>query len=165
MTQHERPETTHEAYAVRETELRALYARIESVIGQERHYGIRVWSENAPGRDAPTWRITDPHAGHDGYAFAHYSEVPRCRRLAGLNHEQAPARRAREAASAAAEARRDAEARHAAEAAGRYCDECGVLIVHGAMTASLGLACDVDCYDAMADRPGRHAQRVQRARS
>ena len=39
-----------------------------------------------------------------------------------------------------------------------YCDECGVEIVGSAMAASLGRACGADCYDAMADRPGRYAQ-------
>lgn len=41
----------------------------------------------------------------------------------------------------------------------RHCDECGSTeAVGGWMGASLGLACGVDCYDAMADRPGRHAR-------
>lgn len=38
------------------------------------------------------------------------------------------------------------------------CDECGVRIPKGTgMTANLGLACGPDCYDAMSERPGRHA--------
>ncbi|WP_431929889.1 hypothetical protein [Nonomuraea jabiensis] len=46
-----------------------------------------------------------------------------------------------------------------ARSAGRRCDECGAVIVGSAMGASLGLACSVKCYDAMADRPGRYASR------
>jgi hypothetical protein len=43
------------------------------------------------------------------------------------------------------------------------CDECGVLIPAGsAMLASLGRACSPECYDAMADRPGRYASRRAR---
>jgi len=49
---------------------------IEDTIGQERHYGIRVWSEPHPVNPAPTWRITDPHRGHDGFAFAWHSHTP-----------------------------------------------------------------------------------------
>lgn len=38
-----------------------------------------------------------------------------------------------------------------------HCGECGsTTAVGGWMAASLGLACDTDCYDAMSDRPGRH---------
>lgn len=41
----------------------------------------------------------------------------------------------------------------------RTCDECGSLIAEGCgMIASLGLACNTRCYDAMADRPGRAAR-------
>jgi hypothetical protein len=47
------------------------------------------------------------------------------------------------------------EARHS----GRRCDECGTPLLAGGMAASFGLACDVPCYDAMADRPGRFATR------
>lgn len=40
----------------------------------------------------------------------------------------------------------------------KHCDNCGTTkTVGGWMTASLGLACDVDCFDAMADAPGAHA--------
>lgn len=39
----------------------------------------------------------------------------------------------------------------------RPCGECGTPIPQGAgMAASLGLACRVECFDAMADRPGRY---------
>ncbi len=48
-----------------------------------------------------------------------------------------------------------------ARAAARRCDECGALILGAGMVASLGLACDALCYDAMADRPGRYATRQQ----
>lgn len=44
-----------------------------------------------------------------------------------------------------------------AQEEGRRCDECGRLIPGSAMNANLGLACDVDCYEAMAERPGRYA--------
>jgi hypothetical protein len=44
---------------------------------------------------------------------------------------------------------------------GRRCDECGAPLLAGGMAASLGLACDVPCYDALADRPGRYATRRQ----
>ncbi|WP_435108084.1 hypothetical protein [Nocardiopsis synnemataformans] len=44
-----------------------------------------------------------------------------------------------------------------AQEEGRRCDECGRLIPGSGMAASLGLACGVDCYEAMADRPGRYA--------
>jgi hypothetical protein len=53
--------------------------------------------------------------------------------------------------------RRYAALRRDAEAAGRRCDECGTVIIRSGMTASLGLACDVACYYAMPDRPGRNA--------
>src|SRR5262249_18511111 len=46
-----------------------------------------------------------------------------------------------------------------AREAGRHCDECGTLLLSGGMAASLGIACSVSCYDAMADRPGRYATR------
>lgn len=46
-----------------------------------------------------------------------------------------------------------------AVAEGKRCDECGGVIVGSGMVASLGLACSVDCFDAMADRPGKYAQR------
>jgi hypothetical protein len=40
----------------------------------------------------------------------------------------------------------------------QVCDECGVRFPAGTgMVASLGLAHDVDCFDAMADRRGRYA--------
>jgi hypothetical protein len=44
-----------------------------------------------------------------------------------------------------------------ARVAGRRCDECGAVIIGSGMAASLGLACRVECFDAMADRPGRYA--------
>jgi hypothetical protein len=45
-------------------------------------------------------------------------------------------------------------------ASGRRCGECGTPILKGAgMAASMGLACDVPCFDAMADRPGRYDTR------
>lgn len=45
----------------------------------------------------------------------------------------------------------------------RTCDECGTEFPKGTgMIASMGLACDVPCFDAMADRPGRHASRAGR---
>lgn len=43
-----------------------------------------------------------------------------------------------------------------------HCDECGSTTGHRWMTASLGTACDIDCYDAMADAPGAHATRHHR---
>lgn len=54
---------------------------------------------------------------------------------------------------------RATEMETAAAEAGRFCDECGVTIVGVGMLASLGLACAPDCYDAMADRPGKYASR------
>lgn len=258
--------------AMRQAEMRAVHAVIEGVIGQERHYGIRVWSEPSPYPDAPTprWFITDPHHDQEAYAFAWYSGDPppvdvytrqqyetacaaleldpapdsdlggygdkygeydlwtytprqaigyqlRHRRLAGIKREkaaeQAPrAQELQEAGLAAGPlgrddyeracqisgvpaladgacvtlvdndvvrlagrgvmvvdpatpddavtadlARRRVEAIEAdAARQGRRCDECGAVIVGSGMTASLGLACGVDCYDAMADRPGRY---------
>ncbi len=44
---------------------------------------------------------------------------------------------------------------------GRRCDECGTPLLSAGMVASFGLACDVPCYDAMADRPGRYVTRGQ----
>lgn len=44
-----------------------------------------------------------------------------------------------------------------AQEQGRRCDECGRLIPGSGMAANLGLACEVDCCEAMADRPGRYA--------
>ncbi|MBZ6253661.1 hypothetical protein KVH27_35520 [Streptomyces olivaceus] len=45
----------------------------------------------------------------------------------------------------------------------KHCDNCGTTVAPGGwMTASLGLACDVDCYDAMADARGAHAVRYHR---
>jgi hypothetical protein len=41
----------------------------------------------------------------------------------------------------------------------RRCDECGTLLLSPGMAASLGIACSVSCYDAMADRAGRYATR------
>ncbi|MCI2421109.1 hypothetical protein MOQ72_27065 [Saccharopolyspora sp. K220] len=39
-----------------------------------------------------------------------------------------------------------------------HCDQCGTTTAAGGwMAASLGRACDIDCYDAMADAPGDHA--------
>lgn len=46
-----------------------------------------------------------------------------------------------------------------ARSAGRRCDACGTVIIGSGMAASLGLACSVECFDAMADRPGRYANR------
>ena len=60
--------------------------------------------------------------------------------------------------------RADALEAAAADTPTRHCDECGTGIAGPGMVASLGLACDVDCYDAMADRPGRYAQRNGNAR-
>lgn len=48
-----------------------------------------------------------------------------------------------------------------ARQSGRRCDECGSPLLFSGMTASLGIACSVSCYDAMADRPGRYATRGQ----
>lgn len=208
----QRPEATREAYAQRTAEVDTLDARIEEAIGQERHYGIRVWSEPRPGSATPTWRRTDPAEGLDAFAFAWYRTTPpavdvytreqyeracaavgitpapdtaldtyadrymtptlwdlhplqlveaqlRRRRLAGLDRETAPARRAQAAEREQAAARAEAAARAAAEAAGRRCAECGALVIDSGMTASFGLACDVPCYDAMSDRPGRYATR------
>ncbi|MFG3205306.1 hypothetical protein [Streptomyces sp. NPDC048192] len=40
----------------------------------------------------------------------------------------------------------------------KHCDNCGATsTVGGWIVASLGLACDVDCYDAMSDSTGAHA--------
>jgi len=45
----------------------------------------------------------------------------------------------------------------------RHCDNCGTTVsVGGWMSASLGLACDTDCYTAMSDAPGAHAARYHR---
>jgi hypothetical protein len=68
-------ERTQEAYERRRADLARLEDRIEQVIGQTYHYGIRVWSEPKAGRD-PVWRITDPYQGQDRYAFAWYEETP-----------------------------------------------------------------------------------------
>lgn len=44
-----------------------------------------------------------------------------------------------------------------------HCDNCADPIPDGhGMIASMGLACGVDCYDAMADAPGHHARRHHR---
>lgn len=194
-----------EQMLARKVELDRLNAAIEAAIGQERHYGIRVWSESDPRRSTPTWRMTDPYRGCEGYAFAWYSTDPppvdvyareqyeracaaaelepaadadlgtyadqyfqidlhgnapamvvtvqlRRRRLAGINRERAT-QKPDAPTQAAPEVELD----------GRPCDECGGQILAGqAMVASLGLACGPDCYDAMADRPGRHARSVRR---
>ncbi|MFG2408707.1 hypothetical protein ACGFR8_31070 [Streptomyces brevispora] len=43
---------------------------------------------------------------------------------------------------------------------GKHCDHCGTTVaVGGWMTASLGQACGVDCYDAMSGARGAHANR------
>lgn len=43
---------------------------------------------------------------------------------------------------------------------GRHCGNCAAPVPEGTgMVASLGLACDVDCYDAMADDHGDHDRR------
>lgn len=262
-----------EGQALHQAQMRAIHELIEEVIGQERHYGIRVWSEDEPGRSTPTWKITDPHRGHEGFAFAWYSHTPppvsvytreqyeavcealelepasddelgnyadsyavydsmtytpqqvitgelRRRRLAGIDREEAvrEAERLRELAEAGltevdsytreqyeracqilqvpvlsdggclalvendlaslsggimvvdpglpndklseklAYMRVTAMERTARQS-GRRCDECGGVILGSAMAASLGLACSVDCFDAMSDRPGRYAQR------
>jgi hypothetical protein len=208
-----RPETTNEAYAQREAELAELHARIEEVIGQERHYGIRVWQETDPERPWARWFTTDAYLDLERYAFAHYADTPpavtvytrdqyeracaavgltpaedadlgtyadrfmpptlwdlyplahveaqlRVRRLSGLERETAPARKAAEDARRQAERQAYEERVRAAEAAGRRCDECGTLIVTGGMNASLGLSCsNLDCYEALTDRPGRFATR------
>jgi hypothetical protein len=45
----------------------------------------------------------------------------------------------------------------------RHCDNCGTTQAPGGwMSASLGQACDVDCYDAMSDQRGRHHLRYHR---
>lgn len=49
-----------------------------------------------------------------------------------------------------------------ADAAGRHCDECGVIITGAGLTASFGLACSPEHYADMADRPGRYATRSSR---
>lgn len=70
---------SHEAAerrALARAEMDAVDAVIEQIIGQERHYGIRVWSEANPACDTPTWKLTDPHKGHEGHAFAWYSHTP-----------------------------------------------------------------------------------------
>ncbi|MYR54882.1 hypothetical protein GTY54_01010 [Streptomyces sp. SID625] len=42
----------------------------------------------------------------------------------------------------------------------KHCDHCGTTVTLGGwMVASLGLACDVDCYDAMSNEHGAHARR------
>lgn len=47
----------------------------------------------------------------------------------------------------------------------KHCDHCGgTTAVGGWMSASLGLACGVDCYDAMADREGSHDRQHHGAR-
>jgi hypothetical protein len=47
----------------------------------------------------------------------------------------------------------------------KHCDHCGTTVsLGGWMSASLGLACDVDCYDAMADARGAHARQYHGAR-
>lgn len=65
-----------ERIALRRAELIAVHSVIEEAIGQERHYGIRVWSEPNPTRNTPTWRITDPYKEIDGFAFAWYTDIP-----------------------------------------------------------------------------------------
>lgn len=40
-----------------------------------------------------------------------------------------------------------------------HCDHCGKLLGGSGMAASTGTACDIDCYDAMADARGDHARR------
>ncbi len=63
-------------HARRLAEADAVDAVLEAAIGQEYHYGIRVWPEPVPGRALPTWRKTDPHLGLRDYAFAWYSADP-----------------------------------------------------------------------------------------
>lgn len=249
----------------READLATLDAAVEQVIGQERHYGIRVWPEAVPGRDLPTWRLTDPHKGREGYALGWWSTEPpavevytreqyvracaavglapaddadlgtyadmhmsasldnltalehceatlRRRRMAGVERDRAAQWAAHDQALAEAglvdgpldradyeracviagvrrpvdddraaalydtegalaqrgqtgrmvavalASRRGQHIRVVAPAPDpRCCDECGTPIRSAGMTASLGLACDVGCYDAMSDRPGRYA--------
>lgn len=48
---------------------------------------------------------------------------------------------------------------------GEHCDNCGSAEPEygsGWMSASLGTACGIDCFDAMADAQGRHARRYHR---
>ncbi|MGW0033047.1 hypothetical protein ACWDXD_24925 [Streptomyces sp. NPDC003314] len=46
----------------------------------------------------------------------------------------------------------------------QHCDNCGTTVsVGGWMVASLGLACDVDCYTAMSDDRGLHARQYHRS--
>lgn len=74
--------------------------------------------------------------------------------LAGLPHEGP--------AAELAERRGQEIVRTAPPVEMAVCDECGVEFPAGTgMHASMGLACDVDCYDAMADRSGRHARAVR----
>lgn len=257
-------------YAQGRAELDAIDAVIESVIGQTRHYGIRVWPEPVEGRALPTWRITDPHTGRDAFAFAWYVTTPppvevytreqyeqacaaldldpipdadlggygdsyaeltlpsntpreiitltlRRRRLAGIARERAAIQAQRRDDLTAAgldhgpysrdqyeqacqimqvpalpdagclavvdqhlvrlsgagaldvsvpdddelvrelcQRRVDAMEKQARDA-GRFCAECGTVIIGSGMAASFGLACRPECYDAMADRPGRYA--------
>ncbi|MET8717433.1 hypothetical protein ABZV52_30155 [Streptomyces sp. NPDC004735] len=47
----------------------------------------------------------------------------------------------------------------------KHCDNCGTTVaVGGWMSASLGLACGTDCYDAMADDRGAHDRQHHTAR-
>jgi hypothetical protein len=210
-----RPEATKQAYAQREAEVAVLHARIEEVIGQERHYGIRVWQEDHPDRPWARWFTTDAYLNLDRYAFAHYADTPpavtvytrdqyeracaavgltpaedadlgnyadkfmpptlwdhypldfveaqlRVRRFSGLERETAPARKAAEDARRQAERQAYEERVRAAEAADRRCHECGTLIIGGGMNANLGLSCsNLDCYEALSDRPGRWATRAE----
>jgi hypothetical protein len=57
--------------------------------------------------------------------------------------------------------RRVAAIEQDAREAGLRRDECGTVLLSPGMAASLGIACSVSCYDAMADRPGRYATRRQ----
>lgn len=267
-----------EKTALCRAELTAVDEVIEQTIGQERHYGMRVWSEPDPGRSTPTWKITDPANGHDGFAFAWYSHTPppvdvytreqyeaacaalelepaadselgsygdkygeydpytytarqiitatlRRRRMAGLDREKA-ARDAegkqqleaagllqkkalsreeyegacqtmqripltdsdcvalvetdlaklgggvipifpslpRDEASLELAYKRVTALENGEAKAGHTCDECGRVILGSGMSANFGLACDPDCYDAMSERPGRHAQSSQKQR-
>lgn len=207
-----RPETTEQAYAQRKAELAELHARIEEVIGQERHYGISVWQETDPERPWEKWFVTDPHLELERYGIAHSADTApavdvytreqyeracaavgltpapdsdlgtyadvfmpptlwdlyplpyveaqlRVRRLAGLQREPTPARPPRTHLPMPDP---KTVARVRAEMSYRHCDECGALFIGGGMNASLGLACDVDCYDAMSDRPGRYATSKRR---
>ncbi|MFJ4880109.1 hypothetical protein ACIP93_33545 [Streptomyces sp. NPDC088745] len=112
------------------------------------------------GEPAVWWEVTaygGLSEGDDDRGGRYFLLADACSEYQQYKYEEAPARPSRWRAAVGTVPCPADGAKH--------CAHCGATSAAGGwMLASFGLACDVDCYDAMANGPGAHARRYHQDR-